>query len=152
VTLRDTLLPRIDALRAIPGELGFRPYTSVRIRTRTWSGTRPGDGTPADEWTDLTTGGQPAKVSQMNVRAIAASNGQFLDGDCVVGPLTPTFSGGGYDPSDIASSSTARNVERHVVLQGPGEPEAGSVWAIINPNTSRSLRYTMVIRRTERTA
>lgn len=151
MTLRDDLLPRIDALRAIPGQLGFRPYTSVRVRTRTWSGERPGDGTPIDTFVALTTGGQPAKVSAMSVRAVASSNGQYLDGDCVVGPLTPTFDGGGYDPADIASSSTAPNVERHVVLEGPGEPSGGSVWAIINPNTSRALRYTLVIRRTERT-
>ncbi len=151
MTLRDDLLPRIDALRAIPGQLGFRPYTSVRIRTRTWSGTRPGDGTSDDVWTTLTTGGQPAKVSQMNLRAIAASNGQYLDGDCTVGPLTPAFSGGGYEPEDIASSVSARNVERHVVLEGPGEPDGGSVWQIVNPQTSRALRYLLVIRRTERT-
>lgn len=137
----------IDELRAIPGELGFRPYTSVRFRARTWSGERPGDGTAADAFLALTTGGQPVKVERLSGRLIAASAGRFLDGDLRVGPLTPSF----YTPEQLDPSSAAPNVERHLVLEGPGEPAGGSVWTILDLDTSRSISWYLVARRTERT-
>lgn len=147
MALRDDLLPMIDELRAIPGELGFRPYTAVRFRTRTWSGERPGDGTSTDVLLALETGGQPAKVERLSGRLIAASAGRYLDGDLRVGPLTPSF----YSPEQLAPSSTAPNVERHLLLEGPGEPAEGSVWAIVDRDTSRSISWYLVVRRTERT-
>lgn len=148
MALRDDLLPMIDELRALPGELGFRPYTSVRIRARTWTGERPGDGTSSDAFVALTTGGQPAKVERLSGRQVAASAGRYLDGDLRVGPLTPTF----VAPSQLDPSSNAPNVERHLVLEGPGEPAGGSVWTIIERDVSRSISWYLIVRRTERTA
>lgn len=155
MALAQDLLDLIEGLRGLPGELGFRPYTSVRLRTRTWSGAEPGDGTATDSFLALTTGGQPAKVRQISSREVAASGGRYTDADFVVGPLTPahTASGGGtagYTPTQLAPNSTARNVERHVVLVGPGE--ASSEWLIVGSQLDRALRYTLTIRRTERTA
>jgi hypothetical protein len=71
----------------------------------------------------------------------------------VVGPLTPehTAPGGGtagYTPAQLNPSSSARNVERHVVVVGPGE--ASSEWVIVGENLDRALRYTLTVRRTER--
>ena len=154
MALRDDLLPQIERLRAIPGQLGFRPYTSVRLRTRTWSGVEPGDGTATDSFLALETGGQPAKVRQISAREVSASGGRYTDADYVVGPLTPehTASGGGtagYTPAQLAPSSRARHVERHVVRVGPGEPS--SEWLIVGDQLDRALRYTLTIRRTERT-
>lgn len=154
MTLRDDLLPRIEALRAIPGQLGFRPYTSVVLRTRTWSGAEPGDGTHADSNLVLATGGQPAKVRQISAREAQASGGRYTDADFMVGPLTPehTAPGGGaagYTAAQLAPGSTARNVERHVVLTGPGE--TASEWLIVGDQKDRSLRFMLTIRRTERT-
>lgn len=153
MTLRDDLLPQIEALRAIPGRLGFRPYTSVALRTRTWSGAEPGDGTPTDVSLSLTTGGQPVKFRQITSREVAASAGRYTDADFVVGPLTPQHpapGGGtaGYTPAQINPSSSARNVERHVVVTGPGE--AATEWVIVGEQLDRALRYTLTVRRTER--
>jgi hypothetical protein len=155
MALAQDLLPLIESLRAIPGELGFRPYTSVRLRTRTWSGAEPGDGTATDAFLALTTGGQPAKVREITSREVQSSGGRYTDADFVVGPLTPqhTPTGGGsagYTPAELDPSSSARNVERHVVLVGPGD--AASEWTIVDAKLDRPLRYTLVIRRTERTA
>lgn len=154
MTLRDDLLPQIEALRGIPGQLGFRPYTSVVLRTRTWSGAEPGDGTHSDASLSLTAGGQPAKVRQISAREVQASGGRYTDADFIVGPLTPehTAPGGGsagYTPAQLAPGSSARNVERHVVLTGPGE--TASEWLIVGDQKDRALRYTLTIRRTERT-
>ena len=154
MTLRDNLLPQIERLRGIPGALGFRPYTSVVLRTRTWSGAEPGDGTHSDASLVLTTGGQPVKVRQISAREVQASAGRYTDADFTVGPLTPQHDapGGGtagYTAEEIDASSSARNVERHVVLTGPGE--ASSEWVIVGSQLDRSLRYTLTIRRTERT-
>ena len=154
MTLRDDLLPKIEALRAIPGQLGFRPYTSVALRTRTWSGAEPGDGTPSDENLALETGGQPVKVRQISAREVQASAGRYTAADFTVGPLTPQHDapGGGtagYTADQLDASSTARNVERHVVLTGSGE--ASSEWLIVGSQLDRALRYTLTIRRTERT-
>lgn len=149
MTLRDDLLPQIEALRGIPGQLGFRPYTSVVLRTRTWSGAEPGDGTHTDSNLALTAGGQPAKVRQISAREVQASGGRYTDADFIVGPLTPAFSGGGYTPAQLAPGSTLRAVERHVVLTGPGE--TASEWLIVGDQKDRALRYTLTIRRTERT-
>lgn len=155
MTLRTDLLPVIESLRAIPGALGFRPYTSVTLRTRTWSGAEPGDGTATDVTLALTTGGQPVKVRQISSREVAASAGRYTEADFVVGPLTPQHDapGGGtagYTPAQLNPSSSARNVERHVVLIGPGE--TSSEWIIVGEMLDRALRYMLTIRRTERVA
>ena len=158
MALRDDLLPQIERLRAIPGQLGFRPYTSLRLRTRTWAGAEPGDTNNTspgytDSFLALETGGQPAKIRQISAREVSASGGRYTDADYVVGPLTPQHpSGGGtagYTPAELAPSSSARNVERHVVLVGPGE--SSSEWVIVGEQLDRALRYTLTIRRTERT-
>lgn len=155
MSLRDDLLPLVDELRALPGEFGFRPMTSVVLRTRTWSGAEPGDGTHTDANLALTTGGQPAKVAQLSSREVQASAGRYTDADFKIGPLTPSFTRedattGGYTPAELAPSSSARNVERHVILTGPGE--SASEWIIVGETFTTSFRYSLVIRRTERVA
>lgn len=155
MSLRDDLLPLVDELRALPGELGFRPFTSVVLRTRTWSGEEPGDGTPTDVNLALETGGQVVKVAQLTSREVQASAGRYTQADFKVGPLTPQHTRedtttGGYTPTQLAPSTTARNVERHIILTGPGEP--GSEWIIVGETFTGSFRYSLIIRRTERTA
>ncbi len=149
MTLRDDLLPRIEALRGIPGALGFRPYTSVVLRTRTWSGAEAGEGTATDVNLPLTAGGYPAKVRQITAREVATSAGRYTDADFVVGPLTPAFDGGGYTAAQLAPGTSNARVERHVVLTGPGED--ASEWLIVGDQKDRALRYTLTIRRTQRT-
>ncbi len=150
-TLRDDLLPDVDDLRGLAGELGFRPYASVVLRETTWSGTRPKDGTSTVADLALAAGGYPARVQLVSSRVVQASGGRYVDGDMRIGPLTPAFSGGGYTPAQLAASSSAPNVERHVVLVGPGEPGGGSYWTIVGTEFSEALGYSLVVRRTERT-
>lgn len=47
MALRDALLSPLDFVRGVGARLGLRVYT-VKLRTRTWSGTRQGIGTNAD--------------------------------------------------------------------------------------------------------
>jgi len=154
MALPDDLLPLVESLRGLPGQLGFRPYTSVAIRTRTWTGAEPGDGTSSDVTLSLAAGGQPARVREITSREVQASAGRYTAADMRVGPLTPQHpvTGGGtagYTPAELDPSSSARNVERHVVLTGPGED--GSVWTILEAKLDRALGDSLVIRRTERT-
>ena len=157
MALRDDLLPVVDSLRGLAGEFGFRPFTAVTLRTRTWSGGRPGAGAAADATLALTAGGQPAKVRRLSTREVHGSAGRYTEGDLLVGPLTPAFTRpdlttGGYTAAALTPTSTSRAVERHVVLVGPGEPAGGSVWTIVDARFEGSLGYTLVITRTERTA
>lgn len=152
MSLVSDLLPMIDELRGLPGQLGARPFTSVRLRTRTWSGQRPGDGTPTDVFVALETGGEAVGVRNLSSREVYASAGRYTDADYRLGPLTPAFDGGGYTPAQLAPSSGARNVEKHVILIGPGEPDAGSVWTIVGTDLTNAIGYFLTIRRTERTA
>lgn len=152
MSLVSDLLPMIDELRGLPGELGARPFTSVRIRTRTWSGVRVGDGTSSDVFVALETGGQPAGVKNLSSREVYTSAGRYTDADFRVGPLTPAFTGGGYTAEQLEPSTGARNVERHVVLIGPGEPSGGSEWVIVGNELTNPIGYYLTIRRTERTA
>jgi len=50
--LVDDLVEVVDDVRALRDEFGTTPVTA-KIILRTWSGGRPGDGTPTDQVTDI---------------------------------------------------------------------------------------------------
>lgn len=88
MALPDDLLPLVESLRGLPGQLGFRPYTSVAIRTRTWTGAEPGDGTSSDVTLSLAAAGNPLGCGDHLARG-AASAGRYTAANSMrVGPLT----------------------------------------------------------------
>jgi hypothetical protein len=108
----------LDDIRAIPGDLGLRPYT-VTLVIETWDGARVGDGTKTTTRTTLLVGGQPPKVQSVSQQDIVA--GGYMSGDFKVGPFTPPFvGGGGYSVTDLDPPKLP-NVQREVFyeLVGP---------------------------------
>lgn len=87
MTLADTLLPIVRAVRGIPGELGLRPV-SVELVETAYSGTMTGRGSPAPVYTALTEGGgYPPRCRQLKTDEIALS--QYSVGTIMIGAITP---------------------------------------------------------------
>ena len=154
-TLRDALLPAIDAIRGIPDALGVRLY-DVTIRVRTWSGSRPGvdasTSTDADSIFYVDAGTHRTRVVQVTSRDVIASGGMYQDQDLKVGPLTPAYTGGGVDVSLFDPPTGAAPVEVFFKIAGPGMASGGSWFKKINTNTVPSpFGYTFVVRATGET-
>jgi hypothetical protein len=86
VTLRDDLLPVVDTARTFIDSLGLRT-TRVILRRKTWSANEVGLGDRVD--TDLELEPRP-KVREAG------------PGRVTVGPITPSYPGGGYTIAQLA--------------------------------------------------
>ena len=161
-----SILPALDAIRAIGGNLGLRPFT-VTIKVRTWlGGTRPGLGQRSDVDTVLTNlsgaNAQPVMVRYLTTREIAASGGKYRDRDLNVGPMTPAYAAtvlilpaGGFSDSQIDPAPVTNAVELFYLVKGPGyPPSANAASGIIHDKIAEevtALHYSLVLRSTGRT-
>lgn len=150
MTLRDSLLSTVDKIRGIPDTLGVRLYT-VTIRVRTWTGARPGIGSGVDAdsvfWVDG--GTHKPRVVQVTSRDVIASGGMYQDQDLKVGPVTPSYSGGGVSVDAIDPPPGVSPAEVFFKIVGPGMESGGSWFKKINTNTLPSpFGYTFVVRAT----
>lgn len=140
MSLKDDLLPLIDDLRSIPGELGFRPY-SVVIRITTWSGQRAGEGTitsTAD--TRLLVGGQNPKVREVRTKDDVVGNTDYANTLWEIGPITPAFPGGGYNLSVLNPKNDGSTKTTQYILKGPGLPPNGLICVRTEDDVDRPLR------------
>lgn len=89
MSLRSDLVGLVDTIRRdiVDGAAGLRLRTIV-VRTRTWSGSEPGDGTTSDS--DVTLDPVP-KVEEPPARLVASSAGRWLDGDLQVSKISATY-------------------------------------------------------------
>ena len=127
MSLVDDLLPTLSNARGLIGEFGLRPYTVTR-QVHSWSGTYPGEGTETVTETEITENGQPPKVRKPKDEEIALQ--QMASGDFVVGPITPSFGGGGYTPIELdGGSSLAAGEVLTYKLVGPDIPN-GNIFAV----------------------
>jgi hypothetical protein len=134
---RDDLRALAYSVRSIPGQLEMRPY-SVAIRTGTWSGTYTGRGTGVSVDNPITeANGQNPKVRFLNGEEIAL--GQLDSGAVEIGPVTPSFPGGGTDLSELLPA-LADGQTLHVVLTGPKFPD-GALFRITDIRTDRAFHY-----------
>lgn len=140
MTFRDRLNAIADRVRRTPVALDERP-TTVRIRTRTWAGGRRGSDGPTTD-TDVTLTPTP-KVREVNQRDIAASAGRYILGDVKVGPITPTYPGGGYTMEQLAPTITEGGIEIIYVLAGGVEGE----YARVDLATDRTHSWFLTLRR-----
>lgn len=151
-TERDEILPDFDEARHVADDFGLRQFRTI-VRTTTWSGARVGEGAPTHADLELS---PRARVRNLDTRTIAGSAGRYTEGDFRIDKITPAYPPGagpytgGYTPDQVAPPVTARNVEVHYRLIGPGEPAGGSLWTIVGTNFDRNFGYTLVVRRTER--
>lgn len=140
-SFRNSLLPMISRVRALPGQMGLRPY-SVALITGTWNGTNTGRGALAQDVVPVTeANGQPPKVRVMNTEELALAG--LGKGSMKIGPITPPFAGGG-SPLIAARAALQAGQTMHVMLTGPDMPE-GNLFLIKSWNADRALHETLVV-------
>ncbi len=154
-TLRDTLLPALDQIRAIPAILGLRSHV-ISITVRVWTGSRPGVGTytPTATLTKLDLGAYNVKVRNVSQREAIASAGLYTDQDLVVGPITPPFSGSALDNDNISVFDPpvgGSPTEVFFNIQGPGYSVNGDWFKKIAQRTDQPFRYMFWLRKTGET-
>jgi len=129
MSLRDDLLPVFDRdARALIDDLGLRT-SRVILRTRTWDGGHVGMGAADDVDLEL--------VPRPKVREAGA-------GMLTVGPITPTYPGGGYTAAQLFPDNTLEvNEERFWVVIGmDGEEERYRI-ASIDSRRAFRLMFTL---------
>lgn len=143
-SLRDALLPVIDQLRGLPSQFGLRRYT-VKLRTRTWSGTYLGEGTPSDVDVQLT---PTPRVRVMSTEEVASSGGTYRAGDFMITAITPSYtspSAGGYAPLalNLRPSPGTTNIDVTAILTG----DEGTIECqIVEFHFDSPFRYWIVVR------
>lgn len=134
--------------RSIPGQLGLRPFR-VYLLTAFWAGTHTGDGSEGNlPETELTESGQPPKVRFATDEQVAL--GGLEKGDCVIGPITPSHSGGGTNISSLDASSLSSGQTFHVRLRYSDGSD--SFYSVVGVERDSALHYTLKCRPAERRA
>lgn len=145
MTLKDDLLPLIDRLRAIPADLGFRPY-QVWVRTTTWTGSRFGVGTKTVTDTRLLVGGKDPKVREVRRKDAVAGTSELVNADYEIGPLTPEFASGGVAESTINPQKGNDPGTVLFLIKGPGMPEEGQLCQRVGDHVDKPLRTVIRVR------
>lgn len=153
VPFATTILPALDFIRGIRGQLGLNPFT-VTVRVRTWNGARVGLGTKTDTDTVLkvgcacSAGLQPVTVKQLSAKDIVSSGGLYTDNDYRVGPLTPDYNTGGrtggITDTTINPIPTDSPTEVYFKMTGPGLPVAGQWFKRIRDEETALHKYVVI--------
>ena len=151
-SLRDALLPAVDTLRGIPNQLGLRLF-AVTVYSRTWSGSRPGVGTPVHvELPIKVSGGSgQVRVRQLSQRDVIASGGALEDVDYAVGPITPPYIGSAQDDDQISVFNPPVQIPPLDIvfrITGPGMGTTGVFCKKIGQDVTQNFRYMLRLRRT----
>lgn len=137
MTLRDDLLPTFDGARALIEDFGLRTST-LTVRTLTWPGL-PGIGSPNVSDTEIT---PPPRMRTIAAREIAGSGGRYREGDIRADRITPSYSGGGYEITDVRPEPP----EGSEVVYVAGGALAGD-YELVDADFSRNFGYSLVLRR-----
>jgi hypothetical protein len=136
MALADDLKPIIDEIRGIPGSLGLRPNRVYLVRA-VWSGEHTGELDETQDLTEITVGdSQPPKVKIISDEQKAL--GQLADGSIEIGPITPTYTGGGIAVSSLYARSLNRGETLHVKVVGPA---GTNYYRITEVMTDRAMHY-----------
>lgn len=151
MTLAAKLRPRLDRIRSIPARLGLHPFVVTRI-TRTYASGTVGRGAYVETTETLLVNGQNPHVRQSTddrIRQILGSGALFREGEWLVGPLTHTFTGGGYAPDgfDVATGTAAQVLYK---ITGPGFPASGGMFRARTHSVDDPLRITLVLEPTSK--
>jgi len=141
MTLRTSLLPVVDTLRALTGPSALDIRTAqLTIRRRVWSGGYIGEGTATD--TDLVLPKQ-YKVDSASAKEIASSGGRFEDETLKFGPVTPDYGTGGYTPAMLKPTVTTDDTEIIYVLTG----QVAGEYALASLHTEKPFSYMLFLSR-----
>jgi hypothetical protein len=139
-TFRDAILPSVNAIRAIPGQLGWRPY-SLTIEVRTWSGAQIGEGTETVTSYPITElYGQPPKTRWLNTEQLAIAG--YEKATIEIGPMTPSYPGGGILASLMEPETLPKNTVVQYKLVGPAYP-TGIYCRLLTFNHDHAGHYTL---------
>lgn len=150
MTLADDLKMMLPELRAIAGDLGFRPYRVYSVR-RTWTTGIPGDGTSTLVRTEITEDGQPPKVHVLTDKELAL--GGYTEKRIRIGPITPETTVGavtaGTSLSLLHPDDLDVGEEFWIELVGPDAPAAGPTdrYAVVEVDTEKALRWMVTAER-----
>lgn len=142
MALATDLRPTLTAARGIAGGLGLRPHT-VSIVATTRTGDYGLEGTVSTVTTPVTeASGQPPKVRRPNGRELALGN--ISNGALIVGPITPSFAGGGTSLATMLGLGLADEVTLHYEVTGPGYP-SGQAYRLTDHTEDSALHYTVTL-------
>jgi hypothetical protein len=147
VSLRTSLLPVADTVRSLAspqtlgGGVGLDTWiNSLTVRTTTWSGGRPGVGTPTHADLLLTPNPELREVTE---REIVGSGGRYTSQDIRVQHITPAYPGGGYTPAQLVPDVSSGAVEVVYIVQGPLAGE----YTLVEASTADPFEYKLTLRR-----
>ena len=134
MTLADDLKPVAYSARGIAGTLGFRPHSATLV----FSYQNPSDGSGGVALTEhpiVEANNQPPRIKREKGENVPFGN---APGDLLkMGPITPAFSGGGFDIS-LFTRPLEDGESRHVVMRGP-EFGDGEKYDILHVDQMRAL-------------
>lgn len=152
MTLRDDMLPVLDELRGLADEFGLRPIT-VTVRTRVYS-LPPGDvGATLLSTTNTAVTPTPVvKPARLYRDDEAIRDGEYADATGQprllrydIGPITPAYSGGGFDASSLMPNDT--NTRRVTIVLVGGQHGAGEEYRVMKVDDSKPFRITLTVER-----
>jgi hypothetical protein len=150
MSLRTEILPVADELRALSGPQAFDIRTSqLTVRTRSWSGGRPGLGTNTD--VDLVID-QIYKIQHVSASEIASSGGRYEAEDIKVGPVTPAWFDaqgnqlGGHTPAQLKPNGDDATEIVYVLTSTMYIATEGE-YTLVQLHTERPFGFLLVIRR-----
>ena len=136
MALRDDLIDIVDEVRddILVDLTGMRLHT-VSTRSRVWSGSEIGRGTPTDTTTELL---PRPRVRPPAPRQIAESGGKVLDGDRIIDRISAT-----YDEADLTGGTLAAGTEWAILIDD--EP-----YRVVDKPRAGYLGWSMQVRRMAR--
>lgn len=137
MSLVDELKKTLYAARSIAGRLGFRVHTVALLR-RYAEGQHTGDIDSSDIIPITEQDGYPPKTVWLNSEQLALSG--LAKGALDIGPITPSFSGGGTDLSFLDGRDLETGDALYLLITGPNEPD-GTVYRIQDITAHKALNY-----------
>lgn len=157
-TFRDDLRHVADLGRSVAEELGVRPVT-VTIRVRQYSASVGAVGATLTGTTNTVLSPRPkVRIPREREEDQGVLDGPWTDATglprvlrYVVGPITPAYTGGGYDV-DALVPTDAVNRRVTVVLAGEGFASGGEEFTVVKRDTTRPFRVMLTVERTRQGA
>jgi hypothetical protein len=137
VSLVSELRKTLYAARSIAGRLGFRVHT-VAIVKHYSMGQHTGDIDVSDVVPLTEQDGYPPKVSWLDDEAITLSG--LGKGAVDIGPITPSFVGGGTDLSSLTGQNLSTGDTLHLLITGPMHPD-GALYRVKDITAEKALNY-----------
>lgn len=140
-TLAESLKRTLYRVRAIGGEKGFRTHRLYRVEAD-WTGQHTGEGDNLETRDEIVEGGgQPPRMRPLKGEEIALGN--LAAGSWLVGPITPSFPGGGTEPEMFSTTGPA-GTELYFAIVGPSYP-TGAKFRLADIDQSRPTRIMLTL-------